>query len=71
MVVILGILVYVIVVCLNIILGRHVPGLVEKDDTSNVISFVILSIIPVINAVILVGCLIFALIQYFKDYIRR
>lgn len=71
MVVILIILAYIVVVGLNMILGKHVPGLVKKDDARDIDSFAILSIIPVINVIVLIGCLVFALVQRFKDYIRK
>lgn len=71
MVVILVLLVYMVIVDLNIMLGKHVPRLVDRNDIRDIHAFVVLSIIPLINVIVLIGCLVFTLIQISKDYIRK
>lgn len=71
MVVVLVLLVYIVVADLNIMLGKHVPGLVDRNDIRDIHAFVTLSIIPLINVIVLIGCLVFTLIQISKDYIRN
>lgn len=71
MVVVLIALAYIVTVELNIMLGKHVPGLVDRSDIRDVHAFVALSTIPLINVIVLIGCLVFTLVQISKDYIRN
>lgn len=71
MVVVLIVLAYIVTVELNIMLGKHVPGLVDRSDIRDIHAFVALSTIPLINVIVLIGCLVFTLVQISKDYIRN